>query len=64
MSENLAVSLRDAYTQVIDAYNSNLYSVLCKGFGLDKQSAHDCLSKFEVQAYDYSVNELKLVFKS
>lgn len=37
--------------------------MLLRGFGLDQQTAYDCLTKFEKQAYEYSVNELRLVFK-
>lgn len=64
LSEHLSRELAQSYSDEIDQYNSNLAHVLKRGFGMTEQTAFDVLSKSELQSYDYTVAELKLVFRS
>lgn len=64
LKESLGQELTSSYTEQIDLYNSNLAHVLKNGFGMTEETVFDVLSKSEAQAYDFTVGELKLVFKS
>jgi hypothetical protein len=64
LGEDFANNLREGYSNTIDEYNSNLSHILKKGFGMEEMQAFDLMQKCEQQSYDYSVSELKLVFKS
>ena len=63
MPSNLAVSLKDSYVEQIQTFNENLQDVLLTGFEMTNDEVFDFLKENEKDAYNFAVQELKVIFR-
>ena len=63
LPDNLAVSLKDSYVENIEQFNENLQDVLLNGFEMSNDEVFEFLNENEKDAYDYIVQELKVIFR-
>ena len=62
LDEDMAVKLKENYTQLIETFNENLHDILKSGFGMGRIEVFDFLGKSEKSAYEFCIKELKNVF--
>ena len=63
LPENLAASVKDSYAEQVEQFNDNLQGVLLEGFGLNRDEVLDFLKENETDAYDFTVQEIKSLFR-
>ena len=55
--------MRDSYAEQIEQFNENLEGVLLDGFGMTRDEVGEFLRDKEQEAYEFAVQELKLIFR-
>ena len=63
LPENLAASVKDSYAEQVEQFNDNLQGVLLEGFGLNRDEVLDFLKENETDAYDFTIQEIKNLFR-